>query len=271
MKLSLAYPMKPYVKTQGFGDSWACYDPATKVVTGKYLQSDGTFLPCVAPKVDLYAYSGMKGHNGIDQWAPSGAEVRASLEGIVDEIETEPSRGLGVGVVSQGKYETAEGEYNIKLRYWHLKGINVTKGQVIKVGDLLGWEDNTGYSAGDHLHQEGKHVKDGKNVFQNNGYYGAFDISLYWNGTYANPTLRFTTSMKLGETSENVKQLQQFLIDKGYMDYPAPTGFYGTITRNAVFLFQQENIVMNWYESFVMKGSTVGSKTLKALNDAQAM
>jgi hypothetical protein len=55
------------------------------------------------------------------------------------------------------------------------------------------------------------------------------------------------------------------------MDYPAPTGFYGTITRNAVFLFQQENIVMNWYESFVMKGSTVGSKTLKALNDAQAM
>jgi peptidoglycan hydrolase-like protein with peptidoglycan-binding domain len=77
--------------------------------------------------------------------------------------------------------------------------------------------------------------------------------------------------MKLGETSENVKQLQQFLINNGYMDYPAPTGFYGTITRNAVFLFQQENIVMNWYERMVMKGSMVGEKTLKALNNAQTM
>ena len=108
-----------------------------------------------------------------------------------------------------------------------------------------------------------------KNVVQNNMFYGAINFEQYWNGTYARPTLRFTTSMKLGETSENVKQLQQFLIDKGYMDYPAPTGFYGTITRNAVFLFQQENIVMNWYERMVMKGSMVGEKTLKALNNAQ--
>jgi hypothetical protein len=266
MRLTLSYPMKPYVKTQGFGEDSACYNSTTKKVVGKPLGG-----VCPAGFVSLYAYSGLKGHNGIDQWAPSGAEVRASLEGIVDEIETEPSRGLGVGVVSQNKYETLEGEYNIKLRYWHLKGINVTKGQVIKVGDLLGWEDNTGYSSGDHLHQEGKQVANGMNVFQNNGYYGAFDISLYWNGSYAQSTRKFTTPMKLGETSENVKQLQQFLIDKGYMDYPAPTGFYGTITKNAVFLFQQESINLSWYESFVMKGSTVGEKTLKALNDAQTV
>jgi murein DD-endopeptidase MepM/ murein hydrolase activator NlpD len=166
MKLSLAYPMYPYVQTQGFGDDLACYNTTTKQVTGKHLLQDGTFAACPAGTVSLYKASGLQGHNGIDMWAPSGAEVRASLEGIVDEIETEPSRGLGVGVVSQGKYELlkddlasfAGGEYHVKVRYWHLKGINVTKGQIVKTGDLLGWEDNTGYSAGDHLHMELKPI-----------------------------------------------------------------------------------------------------------------
>jgi hypothetical protein len=213
----------------------------------------------------------MKGHNGIDQWAPSGAEVRASLEGVVDEIETEPSRGLGVGVVSQNKYETNEGEYNIKLRYWHLKGIHVKKGQVVKTGDLLGWEDNTGYSSGEHLHQEGKHVANGINVFQNNGYYGAFDISLYWNGTYAKQQNLFTKKMEFGQRSDDIKRMQQLLKDKGYFTYPECTGYYGEVTRQAVLMFQEENVGLSWYERTILRGTVVGPKTLKALSDAQAM
>lgn len=262
MKLSLAYPMKPYLMTQGFGVSYACINPTTRQVVGKPVGG-----VCPAETVDLYTYSGMKGHNGIDQWAPSGTEVRASLEGIVDEIETEPSRGLGVGVVSQNKYETNEGEYNIKLRYWHLKGINVTKGQVLKVGDLIGWEDNTGYSSGDHLHQEGKQVKDGKNVFQDNGYYGAFDISLYWNGTYAKPSpTLFTFKLELGMRNNDVKRMQQLLMDKGYFNYPECTGYYGDVTRQAVLDFQEENIGLSWYERYILRGTVVGPKTLTALN-----
>jgi murein DD-endopeptidase MepM/ murein hydrolase activator NlpD len=197
-------------------------------------------------------------------YGASGVPIYATLEGIVDEVETEPSRGLGVGIVSQEKYETTEGEYQIKHRYWHLKSIAVSKGQKIEVGDLIGTCDNTGYSSGDHLHFETKQVANGKNVFQNNGYYGAFNCEPYFDGTYANP--QFLVDMKLGDKNEEVKRLQQYLKNLGYFTYPECTGYYGNVTREAVFLFQQENIELSWYERYVLKGKTVGPKTRAALN-----
>lgn len=259
MKLTLRYPMRPYVKTQGFGESYACINPQTRQVVGKSL--GGT---CPLGTVDLYTYSGMKGHNGLDMYGASGVPIYATLEGIVDEVETEPSRGLGVGIVSQEKYETTEGEYQIKHRYWHLKSINVTKGQKIEVGTLIGTCDNTGYSSGDHLHYEIKCVENGKNVFQGNGYYGSINPEPYFDGTYANP--QFLVDMKLGDKNEEVKRLQQYLKNLGYFTYPECTGYYGNVTREAVFLFQQENIELSWYERYVLKGKTVGPKTRAALN-----
>lgn len=251
--------MRPYVKTQGFGESYACIYPTTRQVVGRPMGG-----VCPSGSVDLYAYSGLKGHNGLDMYGASGVPIYATLEGIVDEVETEVSRGLGVGVVSTSKYRTKEGEYQIKHRYWHLKGINVTKGQKLQAGDLIGWCDNTGYSSGDHLHFECKQVENGKNVFQNNGFYGSFNCEPYFDGTYAN--YKFLIDMQLGTRNEEVKRLQQYLKNLGYFTYPECTGYYGNVTREAVFLFQQENIELSWYERYVLKGKTVGPKTRAALN-----
>jgi peptidoglycan hydrolase-like protein with peptidoglycan-binding domain len=44
-----------------------------------------------------------------------------------------------------------------------------------------------------------------------------------------------------GLSGDDVKQLQQFLKDKGYYTYPEITGYFGQITKEAVMVFQKAN------------------------------
>jgi len=164
------------IVSQNFGENNAC------------IRTDGTGniiartkATCPTGYVSIYKYFGMAGHNGIDLPAKDWEPLYASLEGIVTELSTEPSRGLGIGIVSEQEYEWSDafsatsGTNQIKHRYWHLAGMNVKMGDKVKVGDLIGWCDNTGYSTGSHLHYETKPVKDGKNVLQGNSMFGAID------------------------------------------------------------------------------------------------
>lgn len=75
----------------------------------------------------------------------------------------------------------------------------------------------------------------------------------------------FTRPIELGETSEEVKQLQSALKMYGTFNF-AITGYYGPITAKAVLDFQLERCELSWYERFVMRGVKVGPKTLSALN-----
>jgi peptidoglycan DL-endopeptidase LytE len=50
-----------------------------------------------------------------------------------------------------------------------------------------------------------------------------------------------TAEMKIGSRGNNVKVLQQNLKQLGYFKYPEITGYYGTITRDAVKRFQQNH------------------------------
>lgn len=180
MKLKLYRPLKQMMISQNFGENNAC------------IRTDGVgnIIPRTAPNcpigyLSVYKYFGMKGHNGLDFPAVDWQPVYATLEGIVDELQTEPSRGLGVGIVSEQEYDwedafsNAKGTNNIKHRYWHLAGMNVKIGDRIKVGDVIGWADNTGYSTGTHLHYEIKPVKNGVNILQDNGMFGAIDPLVY--------------------------------------------------------------------------------------------
>lgn len=131
-------------------------------------------------KLDFYKNWGMKGHNGLDVPAKRWQPVYAAQDGFVEEVQTEPERGFGVGIITDKKFDISEGFYNIKHRYWHFIAIYVHKGDHVLIGDLIGWIDSTGYSTGDHLHFEIKPV--GKNssgvwynIFQDNGYFGAID------------------------------------------------------------------------------------------------
>jgi len=191
MRLNLFYPIKPWIVGQGFGLSLACIENTPDVPITKRKVVAKINGVCPVGYIELYPLLGMKGHPGVDVIAYSGQPVYASIDGKVQEIQTEPERGLGVGIVSHNRYEMDEyGEHYVKVRDWHFKGINVSLGQEVNAGDLIGWADNTGLSAGDHLHNELKPVEfnaDGSyyNVFQSNGYFGAIDSEPFRNKFYA--------------------------------------------------------------------------------------
>jgi len=161
--------------SQNFGENNACIKQDG---TGNIIPRTGA--TCPVGYISVYQYFGMKGHNGLDFPAKDWTPVYASLEGIVTELETEPSRGLGIGIISEQKYDWTDGfsakwgTDQIKHRYWHLAGMNVKMGDKVKTGQLIGWVDNTGYSTGSHLHFECKPVKNGENIL-NGGMFGAID------------------------------------------------------------------------------------------------
>ena len=87
-------------------------------------------------------------HAGIDIPCASGTEVYAVADGKVVQIESVTTKGLGIVVYHE--------KLRLKSLYWHLKDIPVTLGQSIQGGAFLAHSDNTGYSAGNHLHLEFK-------------------------------------------------------------------------------------------------------------------
>lgn len=214
--LFLFQPVKPWYINQAFGDNKACINLTTNVVTSKVPFTNETVCPPGTKSV----YSQMKGHNGLDVMAKRWQPVYSAQDGIVNEIETEASRGLGVGVVTNDKYfcnETGKPE-NFKIRYWHLIAIDVDFGEKVEVGTLIGYADSTGYSSGDHLHFEIKPVlvKDYENgvpvvsnLLQDNGYFGAVDPIPYMEMEFA---LDFAGVVK--SFRELLARFNDFLADK---------------------------------------------------------
>lgn len=158
------WPVSPVRITQHFGENKACVDTATGTQT---ITCDGLNPPEGYKSV----YSMMDGHNALDLEAKRWQPVYAAREGFVREVETEPSRGLGVGIEHdfgpQGRWKT---------RYWHLIALDVHYGDYVYTGQLIGYADSTGYSSGDHLHFEVKPLHpDGSNAQPENGFFGACD------------------------------------------------------------------------------------------------
>lgn len=270
MKLQLFYPVKPYVKTQSFGQNNACSQISTLPITKRKIvgKRDGV---CPVGYEELYPLLGMKGHTGMDMFGGNDWPCYASTDGLVEEVQTEPERGLGVGIVTHEKYEFEGGEYQAKTRYWHLKGINVSKGQSVKVGHLIGWCDSTGLSSGDHLHYELKPVRKAQNglyenVLQSNGYFGSIDPELYFNGKYAQDSGRFMFNLERGMRGNEVKRLQEVLKNLNFFTYPDCTGYYGDETSKAVLAFQWKYKVINAFQYLCYKGRYFHEKTREKLN-----
>jgi murein DD-endopeptidase MepM/ murein hydrolase activator NlpD len=136
----LFQPISPFTIVQKFGEQMACVDKATY---SKVIACDGN-----NPPPGYESLYGPKGHPGLDipskRWNP----VYAAADGIVRKKITDPQRGLSIGIVhfEGGKY--------YMTRYLHLAAIDVDLGEEVKMGDFIGYADNTGYSSGDHLHFE---------------------------------------------------------------------------------------------------------------------
>jgi len=136
----LFQPVKPFVINQKFGENNAC---VTTDGTNKVISCDGNNPP--AGYKSLY---GSSGHKGLDLRTAHGQEVYCAQDGKVIHIDTNPKSGLDVRV--QHEYK---GDIYCTI-YEHLLGYQPKVGDSLRVGQLIGWADNTGYSSGDHLHFE---------------------------------------------------------------------------------------------------------------------
>ena len=83
-------------------------------------------------------------HYGIDLAAPTGRSVRAAMEGRVSYIGNQAG--------GYGKYVILKHPGGFQSLYAHLNGFNVSSGQSVARGQVIGWVGNTGRSTGAHLH-----------------------------------------------------------------------------------------------------------------------
>jgi len=84
-------------------------------------------------------------HYGIDIAGPRGTPIYAVADGIIDLATYR--RGLGNTVI-------IEHGYGYRTVYAHLSDFEVSEGQEIEEGELIGSMGSTGFSTGPHLHYE---------------------------------------------------------------------------------------------------------------------
>lgn len=84
-------------------------------------------------------------HEGIDVSAPEGTPVHAMKSGRVEHAGSWSGYGLSV-LISHGS--------NVRTLYAHLSRIDVSEGDDVGGGDVIGAVGSTGSATGAHLHFE---------------------------------------------------------------------------------------------------------------------
>lgn len=89
-------------------------------------------------------------HDGLDLVGVDSKNIYSTVDGIVEYAGWESSLNHKKGF---GQYVRIKQNGTVDRYYFgHLSSIKVKKGQVVKCGDLIGIEGNTGYSFGSHCH-----------------------------------------------------------------------------------------------------------------------
>ena len=86
-----------------------------------------------------------RAHKGIDYAAPTGTPIRTVGDGVVEFASTQ----RGYGNVIEIKHRDGK-----STLFAHLSRIDVSKGQKVEQGDIIGAVGSTGFSTGPHLHFE---------------------------------------------------------------------------------------------------------------------
>ena len=85
-----------------------------------------------------------KRHLGYDYAEPVGTPVYAPEAGTIRLVTESSVAGKYIELGSAGYYH----------RFLHLSKFNVSVGQKVKEGQLIGWSGNTGKTTGAHLHHD---------------------------------------------------------------------------------------------------------------------
>ena len=88
---------------------------------------------------------GTRFHSGVDLAAPAGSPIVATSDGVIRRAGWEGGYGISVAIEHPGGLET---------RYGHLSALNVSFGQAVRTGDVIGFVGSTGLSTGPHVHYE---------------------------------------------------------------------------------------------------------------------
>jgi murein DD-endopeptidase MepM/ murein hydrolase activator NlpD len=104
-----------------------------------------------------------KKHWGMDFTAPRGTPIYATGNGVVTRADSNSS--------GYGKHIRIEHGHGYMTLYAHMSKYNVSKGQKVKRGDLIGFVGSTGRSEAPHLHYEV--WKDKEKINPINFYYGS--------------------------------------------------------------------------------------------------
>ncbi len=99
---------------------------------------------------------GIHGKNGVDLVSHHGANILASAAG---EVIIARSAGYNGGY---GLYVVVKHSNGTQTLYAHMSSVNVSVGQKVSQGDVVGKMGNTGKSTGTHLHFE---IRGAKNPF----------------------------------------------------------------------------------------------------------
>ena len=114
-------------------------------------------------------YKIIKFHSGMDFTAPTGTEVYATGNGVIDAV-SRSKRGYGNHII-------VDHGFGYSSMYAHLDDFNVKKGQKVRRGDIIGYVGSTGTSLAPHLHYEVK--LNGENVDPVNFYFNDLTPDMY--------------------------------------------------------------------------------------------
>ena len=84
-------------------------------------------------------------HGGLDIGDDYGAPIYATASGYVEQ-----SGWYG----GYGRYVRISHDYGYQTCYGHMSSINVSAGEYVKKGEVIGYVGSSGYSTGPHLHYE---------------------------------------------------------------------------------------------------------------------
>ena len=133
------------------------FQARARIAEMKYYEKVVDSLPLGEPVSVPYRYTSPYGirvdpftkrpspHMGVDLAAYRNAPIVTTGPGSVSYAGARSGYGLLVEV---------DHGHGFKSRYGHLRSITVSKGDTIRIGDLVGRMGSTGRSTGDHLHYE---------------------------------------------------------------------------------------------------------------------